>query len=175
MAPAMAGMFKSTGVIPVYRDVRIKTTFSKSFETLGDGMDVVIFPESIVPNPENPYLDTMQRGAFKFIGLCKKYTGSVPKIYPTYCCKSLKTVLIGAPLTFDETIPTADAEEKLKSELNEAVKALAETLPKHKPTHYSYLPKNIDVLKKYMGIHEEEVYEMLRTYYATQTQLKVES
>ncbi|MDR3292911.1 MAG: hypothetical protein LBT20_02270 [Clostridiales bacterium] len=165
MAPVMASMFKAAGVVPVYRDIRIKTTYTKTIETLKEGLDVVIFPESIVPNPENPYLDTLQKGAFKTLGFCKKYLGSVPKIYPVYCCRSLDTVVIGAPVIFDESLPVADAEEKATDEINAAVKRLGESLPPHKVTHYAVLPKNIDNIRKYMTYNEEKIYEQLREYY----------
>ena len=161
MAPVLGGIFKAAGVIPVYRDLRIKTTYSKTFETLDEGLDVLIFPDSIIPNPDNPFIDVMQKGAFKILSMCLKHKGCVPPVYPVYCCKALKTVVIGKPVSFDVSIPPDQSEKKTELEVGEEIKRLALTLPPHKTVGYSVLPKDIERIRKYMLPQEEKIYEAL--------------
>jgi hypothetical protein len=160
-APITARAFKATGVIPVYRDMRIKTTYTKTFESLKDGFDVVIFPDSVIPDPNNPYIDKVQRGAFKTFEMCRRFLDKIPKLYPVYACKSLNTVCIGNALTFDTTIPAKEAEEKLEKAMSEEVKRLALSLPPHKIVHANAVPKDFASVKRYLAFNEEKLYAQL--------------
>jgi 1-acyl-sn-glycerol-3-phosphate acyltransferase len=160
-APVMGRAFKAAGVIPVYRDMRVKTTYTKTFESLKDGYDVVIFPDSIIPDPDNPYIDKVQRGAFKTFEMCRRFLNKTPKLYPVYACKALNTVCVGNALTFDTEIPAAEAEEKLEKALADEIKRLALALPPHKITHSNSIPKDLASVKKYLTYNEEKMYAQL--------------
>ena len=164
MAPAMVAMFKAAGVIPVWRDQRLKMTYHLTFETLKSGGDVVVFPKCIVPREDNEFVDTFQKGAFKLFSLAKIFNAELPPVIPVYCCKKLKTVVFGKPLYFDTTLTPFEAENKLADEVALEIKRLALTLPKHKVTHYALHPKNIERIRKYFLPGEDKIYEALRDY-----------
>ncbi|MDR2091391.1 MAG: hypothetical protein LBP62_07090 [Clostridiales bacterium] len=159
--PVIGLSFKAAGIIPVYRDMRVKTTYTKTFETLKAGYDVVIFPDSVIPDPDNPYLDKVQKGAFKTFDMCRRFLDKVPKLYPVYACKPLKTVCIGKGFTFDTSIPVAEAEEKLEKALSDEIKRLALSLPPHKIIHSNSIPKDLASVKKYLTYNEEKIYSKL--------------
>ncbi|MDR1939216.1 MAG: hypothetical protein LBQ40_00265 [Clostridiales bacterium] len=159
MAVAMRSVFVAAETIPVYRDMRVKMTYQKTLETLKEGLDVVIFPDSLIPDPENPYMDVMQRGAFKTLTICRNALGTPPKVVPVYCCKPLKTLVFGSPLQYDASLPPKDAEEKLLKQVGQAIKRLAESLPPHEIVHYSEMPKDVSRIKKYIAVGEEKLYE----------------
>jgi hypothetical protein len=161
MAPVMCGIFKASGVIPVYRDIRVKTTFAKTIETLKEGLDVVIFPDSLIPDPDNEYMDTIQKGAFKTFGICRKHIGKAPYAVPVYCCKALDIVCVGTPIAFDTDLEDSEAEEKLIKQVGNEIKRLALSLPTHKVTHYAVMPRNIEKIKKYLTYNEEKIYNEL--------------
>ncbi|MDR2047609.1 MAG: hypothetical protein LBP79_06955 [Clostridiales bacterium] len=161
VAPVLGLVFRAAGVIPVYRDMRIKTTYTKTFESLRTGYDVVIFPDSIIPDPENEFVDKTQKGAFKTFEMCRRFLGRAPKLYPVYCCKSLNTVSVGRPLTFDTEIPASEAEVKLEAEFREEMKRLGQALPPHKIIHAASIPKDYDSVKKYLTYNEEKMYAEL--------------
>jgi len=163
MAFFMVPVFRLARGIPVYRDARLKITYEKTFEKLKKGHDVVIFPECIVPNPENPYLDVLQKGAFRLFTLCKAYDLPCPPVYPVYCCKALNKVVAGKRIDFDgENSNSREAEAKLMNEVGDEIKRLAETLPPHKITHYAEIPKDIERIRKYFLPGEDKIYERLR-------------
>jgi hypothetical protein len=159
MGFAMSATFRASGAIPVYRNERIADTYSKTFETMREGLDVVIFPDSLVRNPENEFIDVMQKGAFKTFKLCVAETGSAPGVFPAYCCKSLNTVCFGNPLVFDTELPPYEAMQKLEREVGAEIKRLALTLPPHKVTHYAATPKNVSRVRKYLEGGENKIYD----------------
>ncbi|MDR2634887.1 MAG: 1-acyl-sn-glycerol-3-phosphate acyltransferase, partial [Clostridiales bacterium] len=80
MGLVMSSVFRAAGAVPVYRNERIAITYRKTFETLKEGMDVLIFPDSLVRDPDNEFMDVMQKGAFKTFRLCLSENGYAPKV-----------------------------------------------------------------------------------------------
>ncbi|MDR3292910.1 MAG: hypothetical protein LBT20_02265 [Clostridiales bacterium] len=164
IAPPLASALKATGTIPVYRDLRIRTTYDKTFETLKEGLDILIFPDSIFTDDENPYVGVLNDGAFKIFSLAATYYDiTPPPVCPVYCCKDLKTVCIGNVLRYDTNIDPKTASENLKKAVSDGIKALGESLPPHKIIAAADVPNDPEKLKKYMTDAEIESYRRLQS------------
>ena len=94
------------GIIPVYYDQRVLTTFKYSMEVLNDDYAVVIFPEAA----ENGYASQIETVNTGFIELAKIYfkkSGIDVPIYATYLGKKpKKRIVIGKPLYYQELAKT---------------------------------------------------------------------
>ncbi|MDL2289666.1 hypothetical protein LJB83_02765, partial [Clostridia bacterium OttesenSCG-928-F22] len=89
--------------IPVFYDNRVTQTFTKSIQTLKEGIDIVIFPEERIPFSE--INEEFQEG---FVSIAKIYydqTGKRLNFYPTYICKHNRTIQVGAPVEFNPDVP----------------------------------------------------------------------
>jgi hypothetical protein len=166
MGVALSVMFKAAGAIPVFHDLRLKTTFTKTAETLKEGLDVVIFPDSLLPNPGNPYIDKMQKGAFRILTYLKRCNLKVPPVYPVYACKALKTVLVGNPIRLEDGV----TEDDIYNHVDAEIKRLGESLPPHKIQPYAVMPKDISKIRKYFTVGDEKIYDELEELQKTAAQ-----
>lgn len=127
--------FRSLDPIPVYHDLRLKTTFRKTNETLKSGIDVIIYPERNI-EPPYKYVNELEPG---FVHLAYHYynnTGKCVKFYPVYVAQSLKKILVGEPITYDPNIDIKQQRTIIVKYLIEKINDLGDTLPEHK-VHYN--------------------------------------
>ena len=145
ITPLFTWLFRSASTVPVYRDMRIRHTFRESIEHLQNGTNIVIFAEK--HQPYNRIVNEFQDG---FVDLATLYYRRTEKhlcFVPFYNAPSLKTAVIGKPITFDPERPIEEERTRICDYLKNEISALAEGLPVHKVTPYEnikrkYYPKN---------------------------------
>lgn len=134
--------FRSMEPIPVYHDIRLRTTFTKTTETLNSGINVVIYPEKNIISPYK-YANELENG---FVHLAMHYyeaTGKCVKFYPVYCCKDLKKILIGVPIEYNPQVNLKEQRLIIADYLCKKINELANSLPPHKPYLNKSYPPNI--------------------------------
>ena len=139
IAPLSVCVFNNAGTIPVYRDVRLKTTFKLSLEKLQDGASMIIFPEH--GEPYNNILYTFQD---KFIDLARLYykkAGIGPNFVPLYIAPALKKMYIGKPIRFCADAPIQEERKRICSYLMTEITDIAQSLPEHTVVPYRNIPK----------------------------------
>ena len=149
ISPILSAAMKSIEVIPVYRDTRIKTTLNKTNETLIEGKDVVIFPESNVSDPSLKYVNLLQEG-FVFSALnYYNETGRRLKYYPVYVCKKLGIMSIGKHIEFNPETNFHDERERICKYITEEIERLGSELPPHEVVPYGEIPESREALEEY--------------------------
>ena len=100
LAPLSLGVMKAVNAIPVYSGkMRIRDTLSISIETLKQGGNLVIFPESKTKR-FSEFLNDFHVG---FVHLARRYfksTGDYLRFYPVYVNPNNKTISIGHPTVY---------------------------------------------------------------------------
>ena len=139
IAPLSVCVFNNAGTIPVYRDVRLKTTFKLSLEKLQDGASMIIFPEH--GEPYNNILYTFQD---KFIDLARLYykkAGIALSFVPLYIAPALKKMYIGKPIRFCADAPIQEERKRICNYLMTEITDIAQSLPEHTVVPYRNIPK----------------------------------
>ena len=139
IAPLSVCFFGNLASIPVYRDVRIITTFRKSIKCLQEGTSIYIFPEHDVP-----YNGILYDFQDKFIDLARFYykkTGLSLAFVPTYVAPARKETVLGEPIRFNPDAPMDQERERIRRYLMEAITAIATQLPEHIVVPYPNIPK----------------------------------
>jgi 1-acyl-sn-glycerol-3-phosphate acyltransferase len=147
-------VFRMIECIPVYRQsLRLKETFDKTIETLEEGKDVLIFPESRQPDPNYKYVNQLQKGFFRYAPDYYKKTGKRLKVFPIYCCAELKKIVVGAPYEYDPDKEFHLMNDEMLKHVQDTIESLALSLPPHRPVPYGENFKDIEYDKqKYKGI-----------------------
>lgn len=147
--------YRSYEAIPVYKmSTRLRDTYNKSIETLNEGKDIIIFPESRAKSNEYRYTNQFQRGYSRFISEYYNKTGKKLKIYPVYCCSELNKVLIGKHYEYNPDINIKEQSILINKYLQDSIEEMGNSLPEHEITPYNREIKDPDyVSKKYKGIH----------------------
>lgn len=125
--------------IGVYRDARLISTFNDTVETLKNGVNVVIFPES----PEE-YNEIVSQFNLKFVDVARLYykaTGKCVQFLPMYHAVKLKRVIYGKPITFDPNINNVEQRTIICNYLMEELTRIAKTLPRHKVIPFNNVGK----------------------------------
>lgn len=149
IAPLIATAFRSIEAIPVYHDTRIKTTFRKNNETLIEGLDVIIFPESKQEHPEYKYVNKLQEG---FVLLGANYyneTGRRVKYYPTYINKDLGVISYGKPIAYDPSNSSKEERQRIINYTCQEIERLANLLPPHTPTPHGKPPATEEAVEEF--------------------------
>ena len=134
MTPLCILVFRCGPTIPVYHDARIMKTYRKSVETVEDGCNIVIFPES--PPVLNAYLNKLHVGFVDIARIVKGKTQKDVVFLPCYLAPSLKRIEVGRPVTCDDTLPVEQQRQRVAQALEEEMTRLAQALPPHKPVHF---------------------------------------
>lgn len=112
IASPLTNMFyKGLNLISVYKDYRLKTTFTKSIESLQKGHNLVIFPE----NSEKGYLKELEgfHGGFVLLlKYCKRNNINAP-VYVAYYKKEEKKYIIDKPLYVNDILQMNLSKEEL--------------------------------------------------------------
>lgn len=120
--------------VPVYRDSRSLITFRKSLQTLSEGLDLVIFPET--DRPFSPYINDLDAG---FADVGKLYSQTKKKnlaFYPVYVCKALRRIAVGRPVFYNPALSAQENRLYISGQMRQRIDELAHNLPTHKPVSY---------------------------------------
>ena len=113
-------IYMAGGVIPVYNDMRMKTTIEHSMECLNKNVGVLVFPE----DSSEGYHEKLTRifGGFQVLAReYKRKNGEDIPIYTVYYSKKLNKMVIGKPYFYSElkkTMTDADMLEYLRDDIN---------------------------------------------------------
>lgn len=117
--------------IPVYHDMRVMKTISKSIETLKNGVNISLCPE-IKDNIKNEVISDFTNG-FAYLGFYYyRETGKRLKYYPIYSGQKLRQVHFGTPIEYNPDIPMKKQSLDITRYLENAITELARSLPPHK-------------------------------------------
>ena len=134
MTPLCIIDFRGADAIPVYYDTRLVTTYNKTAQTIKEGKDIVIFPETI---PEhNEYLNKFNVGFIDTARFMKKKTGKEVLFVPAYLAPSIKTLIIGSPIEYNYELDVKEQRIELVERLQDEITLLAKKLPPHKIENY---------------------------------------
>ena len=139
IAPIAVIVFNNANCIGVYHDAQVISTFRETVETLQDGANVIIFPET--DPPVNNILSTFQE---RFVTVAKQYvkrSGEPISFVPLYLAPTLRTMYLGEPVPFDPDAPSRDECRRVCALLSERITGLATALPKHRVVPYRNIPK----------------------------------
>ena len=139
IAPLAVIIFKNADTIPVYRDLRLKSTFRMTEEYLQEGNNIVIFPEHY--KDHNNIINDFQD---RFIDIARFYykkTGKKVSFVPLYNAPMLHSAYIGKPITYDENTDIKIERKRICDYLMDEITAIAVSLPKHKVVTYANLRK----------------------------------
>ncbi len=139
MARPVSFAMGNADTIGVYRDARLISTFNDTVETLKNGVNVVIFPES----PEE-YNEIVNQFNLKFVDVARLYykaTGKCVQFLPMYHAVKIKRVIYGKPITFDPNINNVEQRTIICNYLMEELTRIAKTLPRHKVIPFNNVGK----------------------------------
>lgn len=139
IAPFSVCVFNNADTIAVYRDSRIISTFKNTVKRLGEGANVVIFPE--YAEKHNHIINQFQD---KFIDIARLYykkTGKALPFVPLYIAPTLKKMYIGKPTYFRPDAPIDEERLRIRDYLMSQITEIAEALPLHTIVPYDNIPK----------------------------------
>lgn len=141
LAPLLSYVFNNADCIPVYRDMRIMTTYKETVKGLTNGAHVIIFPES--PKEYNEIINDFQD---KFVDVARLYYRRTKKnlnFVPCYHAAKLKKVVFGKPIAYDSTVSADEQRGKIIEYLKGEITAVAKELPVHTVVPYLNVNKKL--------------------------------
>lgn len=139
IAPLCWFLFNNAKVIPVYHDTRLLRTFKLSAQRLGEGADVVIYPESYAKH--NNIVYDFQKGFAEVALFYRHKSGKNVSFVPMYLCPALKKVIYGKPTQIDPDKPAKEEAERVRLYLMDEITRLALALPPHRVVPYPNMSK----------------------------------
>ena len=94
--------YRGLNLISTYKDMRLAHTLRESWEAIGQGMNIVIFPEI----SDKGYLDTLEgfHGGFALLlEFCKKRGADIP-VFVTYYNKENQAHVVDKPILYSERL-----------------------------------------------------------------------
>ncbi len=146
IAPLADYIFNHARTIPVYRDMRIMTTFKKTIQMLKDGANILIFPEK--DEKCNNILYQFQENYVDVAMLYYKKTGIELTFVPLYIAPYLKKMYIGKGIRFDSQKPIEEEKKRISVCMSERITDIARALPEHKVVPYRNIPKKYYLTNK---------------------------
>ena len=141
VAPILVSVLNNARCIGVYRDLRMRTTISRTLARLQEGARIIIFPET---DPGlNTILSTFQP---RFIDLGPRYaraTGKTLQFVPMYIAPDLRKIVIGKPIAYDNLADARDERQRICTQLADAISELAYSLPLHRVVPYRNIKKKL--------------------------------
>lgn len=139
LKPAFVSVFTSARLIPVYHDMRLKTTFRMTVDRLADGSRIMITPEHKVPynNIINDFQD-------RFISVASMYyrsTGRALSFVPMYLAPELHTMYFGKPVVYQPEANGSAERKRIKDELMRSITDMAIAQPLHAVVPYDNIPR----------------------------------
>ena len=139
IAPLSAYVFTRARTIPVYHDARVMITFRQSVARLGEGADIVIFPEK--SEPYNAILWQFQEHFADVARLYYRRTGKAVAFVPMYTAPRLQSIHFGKPVRFHPEESDEAERERICAAMLEGITGLAAALPRHAVVPYLNIPK----------------------------------
>ena len=141
ITPFSVCIFNNAHTVPVYHDARLITTFKESMRLLGEGANVIVFPEHDQKHNEIVY--DFQRN---FIDLAKYYHRREKKelcFVPMYIAPRMKAVYLGKPTRYSAEVGIDTERDRIADYLMAEITEIAHALPEHTVTPYRNIPKNL--------------------------------
>ena len=141
IAPLAVVLFNNAETIPVWRDMRLMTTFRRTMDSLDEGTSVVIFPEQNVK-----YNNILYDFQDRFIDTARFYYKRAKKelcFVPLYVAPALGKMYIGKPIRFDHTAKIEDERRRICDYLMNEITSIAASLPEHTVVPYRNIPKRL--------------------------------
>ncbi len=139
IAPLSVCVFNNAHTIGVYRDSRIRRTFTDTVTRLQEGASVIIFPEHNVE-----YNHIICEFQDRFIDVARMYhrkTGKELSFVPMYIAPNLKKMYLGKPIRFCADNSMDKERERICRYLQDEITAIACSLPEHIVVPYNNIPK----------------------------------
>ena len=146
IAPLSVCVFNNAQTIGVYKDKRIMHTFKETLKKLGEGADVVIFPEHDIKH--NHIVYDFQEGFVDIAKLYYKRYSKEIKFVPVYIAPNLKQMHIGKAISYNAEDETLLERKRICTYLMNEITDIAISLPKHTVVPYRNIPKNQYPLNK---------------------------
>lgn len=146
IAPLSVNIFNNARTIPVYRDMRIMTTFKKSIQMLKDGANILIFPEK--DEKYNNILYRFQENYVDVAMLYYKKTGIALTFVPVYIAPRLKKLYIGKGTVFNSENAIEKERKRISEYLSSEITDMARALPLHTVIPYRNIPKKYYLTNK---------------------------
>lgn len=139
VAPLLVYIHKNARTIGVYHDHRVMTTFRETIARLEEGRPIVVFPEKAEKN--NAILCRFQEGFVDTAKLYHRRTGKKLNFVPMYVAPSLKKIVLGKPVEYNENLPMEEERSRICEEMTAAITQMALSLPRHTVTPYLNVSK----------------------------------
>ena len=146
IAPLADHIFNNARTIPVYRDMRIMTTFKKTIQMLKDGANILIFPEK--DERHNNILYQFQENFVDVAMLYYKKTGIELTFVPLYIAPKMRKMYIGKGIVFDSQNPIEEERKRIAICMSEEITDMARALPEHIVVPYRNIPKKYYLTNK---------------------------
>lgn len=111
-------ILRGSDCIPVYHDTGVATTLKKSVRTIGEGKNILLFPER--PTGFLTYDKKINAGFVSLGRLCWARTKKAVSFYPVHIDWDRQLISVGAPIPYDPAVKYA-----------EQVKTTAEAIEKY--------------------------------------------
>lgn len=139
IAPLSAVVFGNANTIPVYRDIKIVSTFRQTMEKLDEGGSIVIFPEK--NEKYNNIIYNFQDGFIDVARLYHRRTGKELSFVPLYVAPKLHRMYLGKPIRFNSAEPFEQERARIREYLMAEITDIARSLPRHIVVPYRNIPK----------------------------------
>lgn len=149
IAPLSVCIFNEARTIPVYHNKRIVKTFKQTLARLGEGRNIIIFPEHDAPYDH--ILCDFQTGFVDVARAYYKQTGKILSFVPMYLAPKLRQVHLGTPIPYAPENAIKEERRRICDGLMAQISQLARSLPRHKVVPYNNVSK-----KAYNYNREEE-------------------
>ena len=146
IAPLADHIFNNARTIPVYRDMRIMSTFKKTIQMLKDDANILIFPEK--DERHNNILYQFQENFVDVAMLYYKKTGIELTFVPLYIAPKMRKMYIGKGIVFDSQNPIEEERKRIASCMSEEITDMARALPEHRVVPYRNIPKKYYLTNK---------------------------
>lgn len=149
IAPLADYLFNHARTIPVYRDMRIMTTFRTSIQCLKDGANLLIFPEKDAKC--NNIVYQFQENFVDVAMLYYKKTGMALTFVPVYIAPRMRKMYIGKGIVFNGEKPMEEERKRISAYLSAEITEIARSLPLHVVVPYRNIPKKYYLTNKDIG------------------------
>ena len=146
IAPLCVCVFNHARTIPVYRDMRIMSTFKETIKMLQMNRNILIFPEK-----DEKYNNILYRFQGNFVDVAKLYykkTGISLTFVPMYIAPKLNSMYIGKGIRFDSTNSIEEERKRISDYLSDKITLIARDLPEHTVIPYRNIPKKYYLTNK---------------------------
>lgn len=139
IAPLSVLLFNNANTIPVYRDMRMMSTFRSSIARMQEGASIVIFPEH--DQKHNHIVHQFQEGFVNIAQLYYKKTGRELSFVPLYIAPRLKKMFLGKPIRYCAANPMDQERRRICDYLMNEITQIAVSLPRHRVVPYRNIPR----------------------------------